>query len=301
MSTLPINNDPVWELPPRMRGVIHIRIERNTLIAIVISVLLHLALLWQVAPKLFSMGAPDKAKLPLQITLGPPQKQETAPKEMVLPEKAAKAHKNRKAVESPSQVPVLPNPADLPKPQPAPSDLALPKSTEKPKPSAPETAIQPLPGEDMQSYMHRRQEARMAAQGYSKRDVEETMENMQSAGEKRDAAIKENLNLNGTNGIFEIRALGQHAAQFSFKGWKNNINNARLEIIDVTAPDGVDIRHAVVRKMIEIIRREYSGDFNFDSQRLGRVVQLSARQEDNEALEGFMMNEFFGSGSRYRQ
>lgn len=300
MSTFPINNDPVWELPPRKRGEIHIRIERNTLIAIVISVLLHLALLWQAAPKLFSMGSQDKQKPPLQITLGPPHKQEIAPKELAQPEKTAKARKNRKTVESPSQVPQLPNPADFPKPPPAPSDLALPKSTEKPRPSTPETATQPLPGEDMQSYIRRQKMAKMAAQGYSKQDAEEAMEGMQSAGERRDAAIKENLNLNGTNGIFEIRECGPYNAQFSFKGWKNNINNARLEVIDVAARDGVDIRHAVIRKMIEIIRREYNGDFNFDSQRLGRVVKLSARPGDNEALEDFMMNEFFSNNPRCR-
>jgi hypothetical protein len=300
MSTLQINNDPVWELPPPAPSVIQFRVERNTLIAIIVSVLLHLLLLWQVAPKLFSMGSPDKQKQPLQITLGPPQKKEVMPKESSIPEKSAKAHKSKKTLESPQQTPMLPNPEAIPRHETTPSDFSLPKPTDKPRPSNPENSAQPLPGEDMQSYIRRQKLARMAAQGYSKQDVDEAMENAQSAGEKRDAAIKENMNLNGTNGIFEIRALGQHTAQFSFKGWKNNVNNARLEVIDVTAPDGMDIRHAVVRKMIEIIRREYSGEFNFDSQRLQRVVVLSARPEDNEALEGFMMNEFFGSGSRVR-
>jgi hypothetical protein len=45
--------------------------------------------------------------------------------------------------------------------------------------------------------------------------------------------------------------------------------------------------------MIELIRKHYSGDFNWDSRRLGRVVVLSARIEDTASLEGFMMKEFF--------
>ena len=36
------------------------------------------------------------------------------------------------------------------------------------------------------------------------------------------------------------------------------------------------------------------GNFNWDSHRLGRVVILSARIDDNAGLETFLMREFFG-------
>jgi hypothetical protein len=45
--------------------------------------------------------------------------------------------------------------------------------------------------------------------------------------------------------------------------------------------------------MIEMIRREYTGDFNWESQRLGRVIVLSARLNDNAGLEAFLKDEFF--------
>jgi hypothetical protein len=45
--------------------------------------------------------------------------------------------------------------------------------------------------------------------------------------------------------------------------------------------------------MIAIIREHESGSFVWQSRRLGRDVNLSARMSDNAGLEDFMMNEFF--------
>jgi hypothetical protein len=44
-----------------------------------------------------------------------------------------------------------------------------------------------------------------------------------------------------------------------------------------------------------LIREHYQGDFNWDSQRLGRTIIKSARIEDNTELEEFLMMEFFGT------
>ena len=52
---------------------------------------------------------------------------------------------------------------------------------------------------------------------------------------------------------------------------------------------------AMVRRMIELIRTHYTGDFNWESHRLQRVVVLSARKEDQGELEDFLMREFFGT------
>lgn len=108
-----------------------------------------------------------------------------------------------------------------------------------------------------------------------------------------DANIKRNLRQQGASGIFQIRHKTSRTAQFSFKGWKNDYSSPRLEIIDVEADADGDIDLAIVKKMIEIIRREYSGDFSWESRRLGRVIVLSARMEDNTGLEEFLMREFF--------
>ena len=57
-------------------------------------------------------------------------------------------------------------------------------------------------------------------------------------------------------------------------------------------PQG-DVELAVVRRMIELIRSHFVGDFNWESQQLHRMIVMSARLEDNAGLEDFMMREFF--------
>jgi len=310
MTPFPPNNtDTPWSLPVRKDFVLTIRINRRILLTLLVSILLHLSLLWIFAPKLFSVGSPVADAPPLQITLGPPQKEEIAPSAEVLPTPEIVQEKQ---ITPPKPIPAKPRPPKQTKAIEIPTDIVKESETtvqksEKlnkalPQPVQPEVSPDPLPGEDMQAYVKRMQQAKLAKQGLAKQDVEAVMEssNPQSEGQKRDAKIKANLDLDGTNGIFEIRYLGPHNAQFSFKGWKNNINTARLEIIDVSAPDGIDIRSIVIKRMIEIIRRDYNGDFNWDSRRLGRVIVLSARMEDTAGLESFMMNEFFGAGTAVR-
>ena len=299
----PNNTNQLFPLQQRKDKVITLRFNRNFLLTLLISILLHLSLLLIFAPKLFSPGVPQKDAPPLEITLGPPQKKETAPSELILPD----LRPLPKALVEPNKT----KPVNKIKSKSLPVGVVKKSETKVtkqkavnkalPKPARQETSPDPLPGEDMQAYIKRQQVAILAKKGLSKQDVEEVManNNPQSAGEKRDAIIRKNLDLDGTNGIFSIRYLGARTAKFSFKGWKNNINTARLEIVDVNATNGDDIKLAVIRKMIAIIRREYKGDFKWDSQRLRRVIDLSARVEDTDALEDFMMIEFFGPGSSY--
>jgi hypothetical protein len=42
-----------------------------------------------------------------------------------------------------------------------------------------------------------------------------------------------------------------------------------------------------------IVREYETGDFLWESPRLGRQLTLSARQKDNAELEAFLMQEFF--------
>jgi hypothetical protein len=52
--------------------------------------------------------------------------------------------------------------------------------------------------------------------------------------------------------------------------------------------------------MITLIRGYYKGDFNWQSQRLNKVVVLSARPDDNSGLEAFLMKEFFRADGSQR-
>jgi len=73
----------------------------------------------------------------------------------------------------------------------------------------------------------------------------------------------------------------------SFRGWTTDYNNSRREVIEVDAGLNGDVERAIIRRMIELIRKHFKGDFNWESQRLNRVVVLSARMEDNAGLEDF--------------
>ncbi|TCV87489.1 hypothetical protein [Sulfurirhabdus autotrophica] len=114
----------------------------------------------------------------------------------------------------------------------------------------------------------------------------------------RNANISRNLQQQGGGGIFQIMRVGTRSAVFSFRGWDSNYNNGRREEIEVQADANTDVEHAIIRKMITIIRQRHKGNFNWESQRLNRVITLSALVEDNAGLEDFMLREFFRAGLR---
>ena len=92
--------------------------------------------------------------------------------------------------------------------------------------------------------------------------------------------------------MFEIKSKGVREATFVFNGWKPTANNRWRQVIQVDAGLGGDINLAIIRRMIQLIRTYYTGDFSWESRRLGRVVTMSARPEDQASLEDFMMREF---------
>ena len=156
------------------------------------------------------------------------------------------------------------------------------------------------PPVDLMHFVKQARERRLAAEIVAAQENAEAQarERGPSSDEVRMANIRRNLQSDGTNGIFQIISVGTSTGKFSFRGWTSDYNNARREIIEVDAGLNGDVEHAMVRRMIELIRKYYTGDFNWESQRLGRVIVLSARLEDNTGLEEFMMREFFGTVPR---
>jgi hypothetical protein len=98
----------------------------------------------------------------------------------------------------------------------------------------------------------------------------------------------------GVGGVFQVLRIGTRSGEFAFNGWRPSGRNQWREVIEVDAGLHGNVQLAMIRRMIELIRTHYTGDFHWESHRLGRVVPLSARPEDNEGLEDFMMKEFFG-------
>ncbi|TMH27656.1 MAG: hypothetical protein E6H66_23045 [Betaproteobacteria bacterium] len=84
-----------------------------------------------------------------------------------------------------------------------------------------------------------------------------------------------------------------NAAAFLFFGWNKDMGRRTPQLVEVRKGDNCDMRIAVVRTMIAIIREYSKGDFIWQSPRHDHDVVLSARLSDNAALENFLMHDFF--------
>ena len=96
-----------------------------------------------------------------------------------------------------------------------------------------------------------------------------------------------------TGGVFQIRYISLHYAEFFFHGWNQDFRRDWSQLVTVEQGSNDNIQIAVIKKMIGIIRAYKQDDFVWDSRRLGRHVTLSARPEDDAALQRFLMREFF--------
>lgn len=267
--------------------LIRIHISRNTLLAVLFSLLIHALILFFLAPMIDF--TPPSAPLPskLEVSLAPPMPAKVVKKNQIVQE----AQPKPKVF---AQKPVEHKKSDfaIPKPPIKPSHNPIPVQNQEP---ATNNTVAEAPT-DMASYVKAQQAKREAQEADATRQNADaaTREMTPSLAQMREERIKNNFK-SGTNGIFEITSLSPRYAAFAFKGWTNDYSNARREAYEVEASNGEDVRLVMVRKMISLIRDHYQGDFNWQSQRLGRTVVQSARIEDSEGLEDFMMREFFGS------
>ncbi|MGH8849381.1 MAG: hypothetical protein ACREYD_00150, partial [Casimicrobiaceae bacterium] len=94
-------------------------------------------------------------------------------------------------------------------------------------------------------------------------------------------------------GIFEIKRMNYDDAAFEFFGWNNDMGRKTPQLIEVRKGDNNDMRIAVVRKMIAIIREYSKEDFVWRSPHHANGISLSARVSDNAHLEAFLLHDFF--------
>jgi hypothetical protein len=151
----------------------------------------------------------------------------------------------------------------------------------------------------MLAMINARRERRRAAEAAAARENAGVEGSQQPAEDEGLAALQRNLDSlsrdDQTGGIFQILNKSSLSAEYAFNGWRPDTRRRWREVIEVHAAPGEDIDLAIVRSMIALIRSHYTGDFLWESRRLGRVVPLSARPEDNAALENFLVREFFGT------
>ncbi len=297
------NQFDVFLLEPRGDRVFRVQISRNTLIAIIVSLLIHAIILLSVLPKFKQDQVAELPARELEISLAPPtpeKKIAEAPVEQPatpvekIPEPVKPQPKviTQKPVAQPKK-PVFKVPDVLSTTEPTPEkttpNLSIPQQSAPTEPKPEEAPV------DMMAYVNQQRARRAAQESDAARiNAEATAKELgPSAEQKRDANIKRNFET-GVNGIFEITNLETRTASFSFNGWTNNFSSARREYFEVQAQSGQDVRLVMIRKMISLIRQHYKGDFNWESHRLNRTIVMSARPEDSAGLEEFMMIEFFG-------
>ncbi|MES2126597.1 MAG: hypothetical protein V4463_04940 [Pseudomonadota bacterium] len=249
---------------------------RTNKVGITITVVLHLllVLVYLLQPKLDKHAPPaNGATMVLLAPLGKP-----APKSPPLKRKPVKE---------------LPR-VDM---QRLANTITLPH--EKPIEEAPKVEPKPItpPKEvDMSAYI----EARRKARGATEATVAAAED---SEAAKADRIAKANIarangkthgdDANDTGGIFEIRNQTFHSATVKFRGWNQNFKRRWLTQIEVEQGTEIDVETAIVKKMIELIRKEKTGDFEWESYRLNRVVTMSARVQDTAELQAFLFKEMF--------
>ncbi len=261
-----------------------------------LAVVVWLALLWGLG--IFLQSPTLTPSPPPAIDVRLVELPETRPTQKKAVRPAVLAPKPRLAARPKLQPPQL----APPRPEAPQPDLAPPVPPEPvPRPVLPlnlERSIEPAPT-DMLSYVNAKRARRQAEEMAIARSAENSIR-QPSADEVRLANVRRNLQPGGTNGIFQILDIQPRTARFSFRAWMSSDSNPRRETITVDAGPGEDIRLAIIRRMIGLIRIYNSGDFNWESQRLGQVVVMSAREEDTLQLEDFLMREFFSVGIKNR-
>ena len=294
---------------PRGDKAIRLNISRNTLIALLISIASHVLVLLLVFPKVDLKSAPQITTI--EVNLAPKTTAPIASPNAIIAEEnpAPKPEPKKKVIAKKTIKPNKPKVSDFSVPK---SMTQLP-SSQQPSPQQPSPQqvpaqpIKPPPNNqatptDMASYIAQQRTKRETGEleAASQNAAAVAAEQGLSEEAKRDARIRNNFN-NGTNGIFEITNLSSNSASFSFLGWTSSVSNARREFFDVETKSGQDVRLAMIRRMIALIRLHYQGDFDWQSQRLGRTISKSARLEDSEELEEFLMQEFFGQNYKTKR
>jgi hypothetical protein len=260
--------------------------RRRIFTAVALSFLVHALLFLMPAPKPPENHPPGpKSDEPMIVQLeapraapraSPPPSMQTPP----TPQPVARPRTTPRPVRPPVVAPrhAVPTPAP-PLPRPAPA----------------------APPVDMLAMLDARRAQRRAAEAAAAPEGPESAP-PPTSGSAQDpglAALGRNLqNLSGddsTGGVFQILRKSTLSGEFAFNGWRPDTHRRWREVIEVQAGADGNIDLAIVRRMIVLIRTHYTGDFLWESHRMGRVVTLSASPERNAELEEFMLREFFGT------
>jgi outer membrane biosynthesis protein TonB len=253
--------------------------RRTSRTGLIVTVLLHLLLIaiYLLQPNHEKHAAPPAGSTMVYIAPLPSGKPKKVPQQEQAPKKAPKT--------PPVQIQRLPNTITLPNEKPV-------EVVETPPPKV----APPPPEMDMQAYVEARRKAR-GAKDPSEQPAEESenaratriaMANIAAANGRTHGDDR-----NETGGVFSLSNKTFNSADLKFRGWNPNFKRRWLQQLTVERGNEPDIETAIIKKMIELIRKEKTGDFDWDSHRLQRVVKMSARVEDTAELQAFLFKEMF--------
>jgi hypothetical protein len=166
--------------------------------------------------------------------------------------------------------------------------------------AAPASTLPRAPAGDLSSYIAARQKERAPFEDAGKASPARPTED---ADARANSIVANNLappryltfgaDPSRSGGVFHVTHLSAEYGEFQFYGWNVDMGRRTLQQVEVQRGTAGDIRIAMVRKMIEIIRQYQPVEFVWESRRLGRAVTVSSLPRDNSGLEEFMMQEMF--------
>lgn len=272
-----------------------VTVHARTAIGIGVSALIHVLILFfvMVHPSTRDERSGEAIQMPLIAHLIPRHPvPKVTPSSAVMPKPAPQPKKalRQKVLPRPEKVIARKKEADSIKP-----DTLVLSQPPLPARESPNTTAAPT---DMMGMISAARERRRAA-GIATETVTANSESPKpGVNDIATANIAHSLQVqsrghDGVGGVFQITHKGVRNAQFLFRGWDAGRGANLRQLVEVDAGPNGDVEVAIVRKMIDLIRKHQPGEFSWDSHRLGRVIVLSARMEDSAQLEKFLKNEFF--------
>ncbi len=287
-----------WQDQPRDR---HEKVTIRTIwLTLALSLLIHVTALFVLLPHMKTLAdEPEQgeASAPVQVQLTP-RSSDVAPSPPPAPSETVAA------ITPPTAPPKV---VTRPPPKQA---MVVPKTTapnlvipEPPPPPPPPVAAAPppptpAPAGDLASFIAAQRRARGETAASTVDEDKERYNRNLAANLPTAATGTAGRNPKNGGGIFEIKRYAYDDGLFEFYGWNKSVGQRTPQSFEVRKGDNPDIRIAIVRRMIVIIRDNEKGDFVWESRRLGHNVTLSARVPDTGALEEFMMQEFFDGAGR---
>jgi len=268
---------------------------------ITLSIALHAVLLMWHRP-LDSRGGDRMVRPPLTVTLqaaAPPAPEPAyvpPPPAVAAPATPRAQPRPPRPAAAPHTPPAPPaRPREMPPPlvmaeKPAPAEAPVAASAPRAQESAAAASPAPVEG-DLAAYVEARRRARGDIPAAT--DERSGIAAAQSSGITPFAAPapRAQQRQNGY-GTFEIRRRSFDYAEYVFRGWNENFRRDGLELIEVRKGDHANIDIAVIRSIIQVIRRTENAEFWWTSHRLGRSLILSAHARDTASLEAFLLKEF---------